>query len=104
MNEQRLKEIEERAAMEIKPLPPEERDCRNCVHEHDSGTEFCGACSGDDPTAWTESPYNLEDRVQGLLAHSREDIPELIAEVRRLRAIVDGMANPNAGGPIHVSV
>jgi hypothetical protein len=66
----------------MQAMPKSARTCKNCVHENDSGPEFCGGCSGDYPTAWTESPYNVEDRADKEIAKLKERIAELETDAR----------------------
>jgi hypothetical protein len=46
-----------------------------------------------DTDAWPDGPEWLEDAANArFLAHSRSDVPDLLAEVRRLRALLAGRA------------
>lgn len=39
-----------------------EKTCETCVHERDSGSEFCGSCD-DLSSSWTEKPEGVEKRI-----------------------------------------
>ncbi len=54
--------------------------CESCVHEHDSGTEFCGPCGGP-IDCWEESAdhqyYRLADKQQVINAKRKEALDNL---------------------------
>jgi hypothetical protein len=58
--------------------------------ELDVETGGCFACESKGPTAdpWQDGGSNA-----AFIAASREEVPRLVAEVRRLRALLDGIAN-----------
>jgi hypothetical protein len=66
----------------MKPVPETERTCANCVHKNDSGTEFCGGCSGDPPHAWTEDPYHVEERADKEIAKLKKQIATLETDAK----------------------
>ena len=60
-----------------------EHTCESCVHEHDSGTEFCGPCDGMMIDCWEESAdhqyYRLADKQQVINAKRKEGLNNLIS-------------------------
>ena len=85
MNDQQLNEIEARVAMTT-PGPwttfPEEHDLEDKCNPVGVQVFFDGVCAINVP--W--SPNGV------FIAHAREDVPALVAEVRRLRAALHHLA------------
>lgn len=86
LSEERLSEIEERASRT--PSPPWQHSCRS--HGVVGPRQAHGITDQDGhPVALVSMhPSNTEEEIVDFLAHARTDIPDLVAEVRRLRAEV----------------
>lgn len=48
----------------------------------------------------TDLAYDIPNADAIFITHARENVPALVAEVRRLRAVLTRYAYPDVGGPI----
>lgn len=55
--------MDEATRKAIEALEHADHVCETCIHERDSGTEYCGCCD-DTTSCWTESQDAFDERME----------------------------------------